>query len=337
MKLLPLVLVLLVLAGCTSVQQYAVSDHCDGSRFVSEADHSFADELKWLWEMHSVDWPDWVDDAKQPNPPARVADRIRVTYVNHATVLIQTNGLNILTDPIWSYRAGPFSWLGSRRVRNPGVKLEDLPPIDVILISHNHFDHLDLPTLKILASRDHPIVVSGLGNGALLKEAGFADVREMDWWMHNDVGDIRIVFVPARHSSGRGLFDGNQSLWGGFVIDGPQGRVYFAGDSGFGKFVDLIAERYKPFDLAILPIGAYEARWFMKTMHMNPDDAVRIHLALQPRQSIGMHFGTFVEHPEQTINQHESDLVAALSRHGVRADEFLVPRFGKAVEITRRR
>lgn len=331
MKLLPLGM--LMLAGCSSAPPYPVSDHYDGSRFISEAGHSFAEELKWIWEMKTVDWPDWVDDAQLPKPPTRVTDRIRVTYVNHATVLIQMNGVNILTDPIWSHRAGPFSSLGTRRVRNPGVKLEDLPPIDAVLVSHNHFDHLDLPTLRTLAKRDNPIVFSGLGNGELLREAGFTDVRELDWWAQDNVGGIKIVFVPAQHESGRGLFDSCLSLWGGFVVDGPQGTAYFAGDSGFGEFIDLIAERYSRFDVAILPIGSYEARWFMRRSHMNPEDAVRIHLALHAKQSIGMHFGTFLEHPEQTIDQHESDLAAALTRYEVRSAEFVVPRFGEGIDI----
>ena len=161
-----------------------ISDHFDGERFYNEVpDHTFGAMVKWLWEMKTTPWPEWVDDPVQPRPVERVGDgKLRVTYINHATVLIQMDGLNILTDPIWSDRAGPFSWLGTKRVRAPGVKMEDLPRIDVILISHDHYDHLDLPTLQTLYTRDHPLILAGLGIKPFLESNGLSPVIQLDWW-----------------------------------------------------------------------------------------------------------------------------------------------------------
>ena len=267
-------------AGC-AVSSGPVSSHFDGGRFFNPegGNHSFGDGVKWLWEMETVDWPEWIDDPPRPPPVARVAaEALRVTYVNHSTVLLQIDGFNILTDPIWSKRAGPTSWLGVKRVRAPGVKLDRLPPIDIVLISHDHYDHLDLPTIKALARRDRPRFFTGLGVGRCLCSVGVpaADIVELDWWQEYvpPGAPIRIVYVPARHSSGRAPFSEDRTLWGGFVIDAPAGQVYFAGDTGFGRFVYEIAARFPRVRLAILPIGSYEKRWFMKAQHMNPDDEV---------------------------------------------------------------
>jgi len=314
-----------------------VSDHFDGRRFFNpEPDHSFADMITWLWQMIRVEWPTWVDDPPQPTPPERISGKsLRVTYVNQATFLIQTGGLNILTDPIWSDRAGPVTWAGTKRVRAPGIALGDVPAIDVILISHNHYDHLDLPTLRLLARRDHPRILVGLGVGRLLNEEGMAGVTELDWWDETVVSSagIRIVFVPARHTSGRSIGDGDRTLWGGFVIDGPGGRIYFAGDTGYGKFLQAIKERFDGFRLAILPVGNYEKRWFMKGQHMNPDDAVAVHRLLNVQGSVGMHYATFREHPEQSIHAHEKDLAAALHRYGVEASAFRLLGFGEGLLV----
>ncbi len=314
-----------------------VSDHFDGKRFYNDVpDHTFGDMVKWLWEMETTSWPEWVDDPVQPKPPERVGDGgLRVTYINHATVLIQMDSLNILTDPIWSDRAGPYSWLGTKRVRSPGVKMEDLPRIDVILISHDHYDHLDLPTLHTLCARDQPLVLTGLGVKPLLESDGLSKVIQLDWWQEYVLksSNMKFVFVPALHTSGRRIFEENATLWGGFIMEGAHGRVYFAGDTGYGGFLDKIKERYAGFRLTIFPMGNYEKRWFMKNQHMNPDDAVRAHMLLGSQQSVGMHFGTFVEHPEQTIDSHEKDLSEALKQHGVPASEFWILKFGEARDV----
>jgi L-ascorbate metabolism protein UlaG (beta-lactamase superfamily) len=207
--------------------------------------------------------------------------------------LIQTSLGNILTDPIYSERAGPLQFLGPRRVRQPGVAFDDLPEISLVLISHNHYDHLDLPTLRALDRRFHPLFVTPLKNGPLLKSAGILRVQQLNWWEHAATVTPRISLTPAQHFSARTLFDRNRALWGGFVISTGPLRIFFAGDTGYGRHFRDIHKRYGPVDLALLPIGAYEPRWFMKDIHMNPAEAVQAHLDLEARQSIGMHFGTF--------------------------------------------
>jgi len=245
------------------------------------------------------------------------------------------DGLNILTDPIWSLRAGPVSWLGVKRVRAPGVSMDDLPKIDYILISHDHFDHLDLPSLKALVNRHHPQILAGLGVRKFLATQDINKVEELDWWQEFQCPktDNRFVFVPAIHNSGRSPFSGNKTLWGGFVIDGPVGQIYFAGDTGYGNFVEEIGSRFKDIKLTILPIGSYEKRWFMKSQHMNPEDAVKVHRALQAQQSMGIHYATFAEHPEQAVDAHEHDLAAALKKFNIPSEQFWVLKFGEGRQV----
>ncbi len=327
------------LCGCRAAYRGPVSDHFDGRRFFDpeRGGHSLRDTLRWFWEMETLDWPEWIDDPPRPAPPARVGKgALRVTYVNHATVLVQIDGLNVLTDPILSKRAGPTAWLGTKRVRAPGVKLAQLPPIDVVLVSHDHYDHLDLPTIRQLARRDHPRFLVGLGVGRQLRSEGVpdADVVELDWWQSAPpVGDVRFTFVPARHGSGRGPFTAGKTLWGGFAIDAPGGQVYFAGDTALGAFVREVAARFPRIRLALLPIGSYEKRWIMKTQHMNPDDAASVHGALRAARSMGIHYATFAEHPEQTVDQHEKDLAAALALRGIAPDRFWILGFGEGREV----
>lgn len=323
------------LQACTYYQG-PKSDHFDGSRFfTNESDHSFSDMLTWMWEMETIEWPEWVHDLPQSPPPVSVKNgELRVTFINHATVLIQTNGINILTDPIWSKSAGPVSWLGVERVRAPGIKMEDLPRIDIILLSHDHYDHLDIPSLEKLRKSHYPTVVTGLGVKKRLSSLFGDKVVELDWWQeHIDSTGIKITFIPSQHNSGRGLFDSNKTLWGGFIIHGSAGNILFMGDTGFGRFADQIKERFSQFRLAILPIGSYEKRWFMKNQHMNPDDAVKIHQMLNVTQSVGIHFGTFNEHPEQTIDAHEIDLKVAMQKYQIPDSRFWILKFGEGRDV----
>lgn len=330
---------LLLCSGCPAYHG-EVSGHFDGSRFLNPegGHHSFVDTVKWLWEMETVAWPDWIEDPPQPPPVERTClGKQRVTYVNHATVLIQIDGVNILTDPIWSTRAGPSFWLGVKRVRAPGVKFEHLPRIDYVLVSHDHYDHLDLPTIDRLARRDHPKFLVGLGVGGYLRSMGVSqsDIIELDWWQaHVPPGShLRFIFVPARHSSGRLPLCQRRTLWGGFVIDTSRGAIYFAGDSGYGTFIDELAARFHRIRLAILPIGSYEKRWFMKPQHMNPADAVLAHRVLKADQSMGMHYGTFAEHPEQPIDAHEKDLATEIAKQGVDPSRFWILGFGERRDL----
>ncbi len=309
-----------LIVGCTYYNGPA-TDHFDGSRFTNnEPDHSFSDMVKWWWEMETIEWPDWVEDPPQPIPVEQVASgNLRVTYINHATVLVQIDGVNVVTDPFWSERAGPFSWLGAKRVRSPGVRIEDLPEINVILISHDHYDHFDVPSLKKLIKRDGPLIIAGLGMKTRFKNTNGANVVTLDWWQQHSMGKegLEIVCVPSKHNSGRFLFDKNKTLWAGFILKSSHGNVLFMGDTAYGDFFQEISSRFSPIRLAILPIGSYEKRWFMKNQHMNPDDAVKAHIVLNATQSMGIHFGTLKEHPEQTITAHETDLANALKNRGV--------------------
>ncbi len=333
---LTLILLTVFVKG-SSYWQGPPSDHFKENRFINnEPDNTFSDHLKWLWEMETVEWPEWIDDPPQASSVAQVTvNRMRITYINHATVLIQIGGINILTDPIWSARAGPVSWLGSKRIRAAGVKMEDLPDIHIILISHDHYDHLDIPTLKRLTIDNKPVILAGLGMRVHLKD--FSGVVELDWWEeYRHKSGTKITFVPSRHNSGRGIFDKNKTLWGGYVIKESQKRLLFLGDTGFGEFFEKLATKFDYFDLAILPIGNYEKRWFMKSEHMNPDDAVKAHKMLNVEQSVGIHYATFNEHPEQSIHAHEKDLKEAIKKHGIPESRFWILEFGEGRELSTR-
>jgi len=225
--------------------------------------------------------------------------QLTVTWVGHSSLLIQLNGLNILTDPMWSERASPVQFAGPRRWVRPGIAFEDVPPLDVVLESHNHYDHLDAPTVRRLA-RAHPEAswVVPLGLAAFVRKRGVSDnrVRELDWWEEHAIGSLRIAATPAMHFSSRGIGDRGDSLWCGFALSshGANGRhVYFAGDTGYHPEFGAIGERYGPFDVALMPIGAYEPRWFMRYLHMNPEEAVAAFRALNARMMVPIHWGTF--------------------------------------------
>ena len=333
------------IAGCNATLPRTVSDHFDGTRFFNRENetgaYTFIERMKWLWSTKLVEWPEWIDDKKQPPPKKDVALReLRVTHINHATMLIQVDTVNILTDPIWSERASVVSWFGPKRVRAPGVDINDLPCIDVVLISHDHYDHLDIETLKKLTRMFHPKIIVGLGVKALLTSEGIEGVEELDWWQRYDVlpNGIQVVFVPARHGSGRGLFDTNKTLWGGFVVESSVGNIYFAGDTGYGDFLSEIKQRYPSFRLALLPVGHYEPRWMMEPVHMNPDDSVKLHRYLNVQQSVGMHFGTFHgtgAHNNETVDQHEADLRIALKKYDLPETAFWILGFGEGRDVTR--
>ena len=220
---------------------------------------------------------------------------------------MQLPGLTILTDPVFSDRCSPVQWAGPRRARPPGLALTQLPQVDVVLVSHNHYDHMDLPSLRQLAGRGTPAVIGTRGNDRILRDARFGQVTTLDGWESTMSGTVRITATPARHFSRRGLRDGNRSLWAGFNLASDDGQVLFAGDSGAGSHWADIGERLGPPDLALLPIGAYEPRWLMAPVHMNPAEAVQAHHDLRSRRSVGMHFGTFqltdepIDEPERAL------------------------------------
>ena len=297
-----------------------ISEHFDGRRFLN-ADHLAQQHgrgfLKWQLERSRGWWPEWVDAPYGDPPPARVGEgRMRVTFINHSTTLIQFDGLNILTDPIWSERASPVEFVGPRRCRPPGIRFEELPPIDAVLVSHNHYDHLDVTTLLRLVVRDHPRIVVPLGNAALLARHGILGVTELDWWESGPLTpDVRVTCVPARHFSSRGISDRDANLWSGFVVSGPSGNAYFAGDTGWGSHFDEIGFRFAPIRAALLPIGSYLPRWFMKPAHIDPADAVKAHASLGASTSIAVHFGTF-ELADDGLEEPVRDLKRAIAEAG---------------------
>jgi len=287
--------------GCfmiaTPYYKGAQSGHFDGKHFSNLepiGKRGFFDVLKWRFTSEPGPWLPWLDNPAAPPPPARVGrGELHVTFINHATVLIQMDGLNILIDPLFSERIGPFSFIGPRRHRPAGIKIEDLPQIDVVLISHNHYDHMDMPALKRVAEIFHPRFITGLGNAALLYARGIDRVEEMDWWDNAKIAEaISVNFVPSQHFSGRGLCDRNRALWGGFVITGPAGFVYFSSDTGMGRHFEEIRQKFGRPRLALLPIGAFRPRWFMGLVHLSPEKAVRAHQALGAKTSLAIHFGT---------------------------------------------
>ena len=313
------------------------SKHFDGSRFHNPlpVEEPGAGRLfKWQLSRKPGPWKEWTDARPGPPPPAKVTGkRLRITFVNHATVLIQTAGLNILTDPIWSDRCSPVSWAGPRRVRPPGIRFEDLPMIHVVLISHNHYDHLDRPTIERLLEAHDPIFIVGLGNARLLRSWGVQRVWEMDWWHYFPIGSgVRVVSVPAQHFSGRGLCDRNATLWNGYVITGPGGPVYFAGDTGFGPHFEQVRQVYGSLRLAILPVGAFKPRWFMSRIHISPREAVQAHRLLGARTSMAMHFGTF---PLADDGEAEAphQLAREMRAAGVSSNRFWVLGFGQGREV----
>jgi L-ascorbate metabolism protein UlaG (beta-lactamase superfamily) len=322
---IPLVGLLLMTVTACSPAYYSgpPSDHFDGERFFNAGpprDIGLWDLLRWRLAGERPEWPAAV--AITPDrPPLRVeGDGLRVSYIGHVSLLIQTRGLNILTDPIWSERASPFSWVGPRRVTPPGVAFDDLPPIDIVLVSHNHYDHLDLAFLSRLWERDRPRVIVPLGNDTIIRRKHpQIDVEAYDWEDEVALSQaVRLRLAPMFHWSARHLLDRNRALWAAFLLKTPDGNIYFVGDSGWGggRYFRDAGERFQPIRLAILPIGDYTPRWFMSYGHMNPDEAVRAHRAIEARHSMASHFDTFPL-ADTSYGEPAKDLVRARERHGV--------------------
>ncbi len=274
------------------------NDHFDGRRFFNpdmppRRDEGPKNRSVWVWLFTRSRGVWTTTSVSQSKPPERVHDGILVTFVNHATVLVQVGGVNIITDPVWAYRASPLPLLGPARYADPGVRFEDLPPIDIVLLSHNHYDHMDLATLRRTRRAWKPALCTGLGNAAYLARKGIPGARDMDWNDTVDVHGITITAVQAQHFSARSVTDRNYTLWCGFVLETKAGRIYFAGDTGHGPFIERIRARFGRFDLGLIPIGAYNPAWMMRPVHTDPDEALAMHDALNIETSVGIHHGTF--------------------------------------------
>lgn len=303
------------------------NDHFDGHRFFNigwtKKDslklerredgkwNAFTAFLDWIIHRKKKDWEKRNITPIKPEP--YIHSGIKITFVGHATVLIQINGLNILTDPVWSERTSPISWLGPKRYVNPGINLSDLPPLDIILVSHNHYDHMDISTLRELRKTQKAPIYTWLGNKSYLEKRWIDTVIEMDWWdietrnsgleTHPESTSVtwtisdnnsRITFVPAQHFSARGITDRNKTLWWWFVVEHGEKSIYFAGDTWYGQYIEKIQEKYPHgINVWLLPMWAYKPRWFMAPIHTNPEEALKMQKDLKIQTGIGIHYGTF--------------------------------------------
>ena len=317
---------------------FPISDHCDGTTFFNPVldqgrpagASGFLPILRWRLSGSRSRWPARIvdpppqGDPRAPVPPGAVG----VTFIGHASFHLRLGALSVLTDPVWSERCSPVAWAGPKRVRAPGRRLEDLPRVDLVLVSHNHYDHMDLPSLRAVVARDDPFFVTPLGNARHLAEAGVRRVAELDWWQtHTLPGGARITATPARHFAARTPFDRNHALWSGFAVEWEGYRVLFAGDSAAGPHWGAIRERVGPPGLALLPVGAYDPRFLMEAVHMDPREAVAAHEALGARQSIGMHFGTF-QLTDEPINEPQARLAVEAAAAGLAPGAFTTLSFG---------
>ena len=326
------------------------SHHRDGGFQNSDGEFqpkSLADVLRWRWNASRLGLP----PRPQTAIPTQAADlafirantgtsqQPAVTWVGHATVLAQLGGLSMLTDPIFSERASPFSFAGPRREQPPGVALHELPHVDAVLVSHNHYDHLDLPSCRALSRQagGSPLFVVPLGLQSWFAARGITRVVELDWWQETRLGGLDIALVPARHWSARGLNDRMKTLWGGFAVFAPDCQLFFAGDTGYSRDFADIRARYAGrqhdggFDIALIPIGAYEPRWFMADQHVNVEEALKIHADLGAKASLGVHWGTFAL-TDEALDEPPRQLARQRAGLGLAEDAF----FTLAVGETRR-
>lgn len=292
------------------------------------------DVLKWQVQGGAERWPTVYGTPPQDRPPATVAG-LRVSHIGHASFLIQTGGVNCLVDPVFSERASPFQFAGPKRANAPGIGFDDLPKIDVVLVTHNHYDHLDLLTLARLQARDNPRMVMPLGNDTIVRGAiPAARTEAHDWNDRVTLSDAAsVTLVPSYHWSARGAFDRRMALWATFIFETPAGKVYHVGDTGYhdGSLFREHGQKHGPFRLAILPIGAYEPRWFMSDNHMNPHEAVEVFQSLRAEEALGHHWGTFqltnegVERPLEALDH-------ALRNAGLPLARFRASRPGQVWE-----
>jgi L-ascorbate metabolism protein UlaG (beta-lactamase superfamily) len=315
-----------------------VSSNFDGKRFYMAGRQeltSFGQVLKWQFGSDvKAKWPPQLESPHDDHPPARVAkNAIRSTLIGHASFLLQVAGLNILIDPLYGDRTSPVSFAGPKRVNPPGIAFEKLPPIDAVLVSHSHYDHMDMPALARLQQKFQPRFVCPLGNDSIMANAigGRQNALALDWGQSADLGQgVTVHAVPAYHWSARGLGDRNMALWCAFVIATPAGTIYHIADTAFGDgaiFHD-VAKNFGPIALAHIPIGAYEPRWFMRAQHINPEEAVQIFKICGAQSALGHHWGT-VQLTNEAHDQPEKDLAVALQKSEIASERFVAFRPGQ--------
>jgi len=329
------------------------------------APRGLGDLLRWRWDAVRDDLP---QPAQTPTPTtaadlprisayqrsapdsnaARSASPPAVTWIGHASALVQAGGLNVLTDPIFSERAFPVQIAGPKRAQAPGVALDDLPPIDVVVISHNHYDHLDRASVVGLNARaqaqgTNTLFLVPLGQRPWFESLGITHVVELDWWQKHTVRGVDFFLTPVQHWSARGVTDQNQTLWGGWAVFAADLHWYFGGDAGYSlNFLETrqhFVDRFAPdggFDLALIPIGAYEPRWFMRVHHMNPEEAVQAHLDLRAKRSVAVHWGTF-SLTDEPLDQPPKDLALARAAKGLTDTDFAVFKIGETRTVPARK
>ena len=317
------------------------SDHFNGTRFFNPGGvHplGFRALLKWQTSGRGPKWPKVYPSPFASAKPLQRTEglALRVTMVGHACLLIQTHGINILTDPVWSERVSPFSFLGPKRHNPPGIAMDDLPPIDLVLVTHNHYDHLDLGTLKALQNRHSPRIITPLGNDALIRKAApKAEITVTDWGDRTRLDNgITIHTEPCHHWSARGSRDRRMALWAAFVIESPAGKIYHIGDTGFhdGIHYRAAAAKHGGFRLANLPIGAYEPQWFMKPQHQNPEEAVAGMQLANVGYAAGHHWGTF-HLTDEPVDDPVERLANALEQAKIVPERFRPLRPGEAFDV----
>ncbi|MEO8389926.1 MBL fold metallo-hydrolase [Polaromonas sp.] len=349
---------LFLAGGCTAVNPYydpAKPHHIrEGFRnnYAASVNQSFGALMRWQWEKRqqglpkppAAPIPQQAPDLKAIQAYASTfaasgttKPRPAITWIGHASMLVQAGGLNVLTDPVFSQRASPVQFMGPSRVQPPGIALADLPPIDVVVVSHNHYDHLDTDSVQAIAARSAAagrptLFLVPLGVKSWFASRGITHVIEMDWWDSHVYRGVEFNFTPVQHWSARSFGDRSQTLWGGYAVFAPDLHWYFSGDTGYSKdFLDTrarFANRGGGFDLALIAVGGYEPRWFMSGQHVNPAEAVQIHQDLGARRSVGVHWGTF-ELTDEPLDQPPQDLAAARAAKGLKDDDFSVMAIGE--------
>jgi len=337
-KIAAIFLLLNSLLACSAKTYYKgpSSDHFDGHHFHNaEKDpyDGFSSFLYWKMTSKREAWPK-NKNALLDIPPERVwGDEMRVSYVGHATTLIQTQGINILTDPVWSDWVGPDHWASVERVAPPGIAWETLPPIDVVLISHSHYDHLDIPTLKKLWQRDHPLILAPLGTDTIVSEQDSSiQIQTLDWYQYIKFDNQTAIYLePAQHWTRRYINDRDKALWAGYVISTAGGNIYFAGDTGYaeGENFHRIQKKHGDFRLSLLPIGCYAPRWYLSFQHLDPHEAVLAHKILASSSSLGIHYDTF-QLGDEKYNQPITELALARKQYQVEEHEFRALKTGQS-------
>jgi L-ascorbate metabolism protein UlaG (beta-lactamase superfamily) len=318
-----------------------ITDHFDGERFFNPGGRS-PKGLAQIARLYTAEsWAVWPPSLPSPFPPDKppasvTGDRARLSFIGHASWLIQTGGRNILIDPVWAARASPLSFVGPKRAQAPGIAFDDLPPINAVIITHNHYDHMDLAALGRLWQRHRPLIVTPLGNDSIMKaEIAGLEAKAVDWGDATVLGGGIIAHaVPTQHWSARGTRDRGHALWASFVLETPAGKIYAVGDSGLGDGNTFrhIARRHPAIRLALLPIGAYEPRWFMESQHMNPADAVEAFHLSGAQAALGHHWGTF-QLTTEPHDQPPADLAAALAARDVAPERFTPVRPGQVTDL----